>query len=292
MNTTRDGRIVVGVDETALSGPAVRWAAEQARLEGRGVLLVNAGGPVNPSLVDRPVGLPGGFPLLEKDGRALLARAEQQVRATAPTVDVEQLFGIADAATLLLQASSGACMTVLGSRGRGPTLTHFLGSVGIAVVRRATTPVVVHRPGHPGVVHRGVLAAVGAEPAAQRVLDEAFRIASLRGLPLRVVHYVYDARSVLVGVPLVGDPADQEQEEQLAVAEALAGLRERYPDVHVRVETDRGVPEHDLPRASQGADLLVVGTHQRRAIDRLLAGSVSEAVLEHSTCPVLVVPAR
>jgi len=42
--------------------------------------------------------------------------------------------------------------------------------------------------------------------------------------------------------------------------------------------------------AELGADLLVVGSHQRGALDRLLAGSVSEAIVRRATSPVLVVP--
>jgi nucleotide-binding universal stress UspA family protein len=39
-----------------------------------------------------------------------------------------------------------------------------------------------------------------------------------------------------------------------------------------------------------GADLIVLGTHHRSGLDRLLSGSVSEHVVRHSPVPVLVVP--
>ena len=39
-----------------------------------------------------------------------------------------------------------------------------------------------------------------------------------------------------------------------------------------------------------GADLIVVGTHSRTGLDRLLMGSVAEHVVRHSNVPVLVVP--
>ncbi len=38
-----------------------------------------------------------------------------------------------------------------------------------------------------------------------------------------------------------------------------------------------------------GADVIVVGSHGRGAIERLLLGSVSEQVVRHAPCPVLVV---
>jgi nucleotide-binding universal stress UspA family protein len=39
-----------------------------------------------------------------------------------------------------------------------------------------------------------------------------------------------------------------------------------------------------------GADLIVIGTHSRTGIDRLLMGSIAEHVVRHSDIPVLVVP--
>ena len=41
-----------------------------------------------------------------------------------------------------------------------------------------------------------------------------------------------------------------------------------------------------------GADLIVIGTHSRTGIDRLLMGSVAEHVVRHSDIPVLVVPMK
>ena len=76
------------------------------------------------------------------------------------------------------------------------------------------------------------------------------------------------------------------------MSEAMAGLGERYPDVRTTVSTTPGLAAHDIVTAATRADLVVVGTHQRPAADRLLVGSVSTAVLEHASCPVAVVPVR
>jgi nucleotide-binding universal stress UspA family protein len=271
MNTLQRGSIVVGVDEVALAGQAIRWAGEQAALEGRRILLVRAA---------------------SRHGEGLLARARDQVHAAAPDVEVEELFDATDPRTLILRAAEGAHLVVLGSRGRGPLLSHLLGSVGVGVARRAQCPVVVHRPAHPGRVHDGVVVAVDATQDAIPVLEHAFHQASLRDLPLRIVHYVMDARSALVGVPTVGDLSEQTEADELALSQAMAGMRERYPDVWVTVRAAPGLAEHDVVTAATRADLLVVGSHQRSAADRLLVGSVSTAVLEHATCPVLVVPVR
>lgn len=44
--------------------------------------------------------------------------------------------------------------------------------------------------------------------------------------------------------------------------------------------------------AEFGADMIVIGTHSRRGIDRLLMGSIAEHVVRHSKVPVLVVPLK
>ena len=291
MNTLRSDSIIVGVDESALAGQAVRWAAEQAVLEGRPVRLVRAVMPVPMGRSDHAaVVQPGTFTSLRLHSEALLRQAHEQVRRVAPSVEVDEQLEVATARDLLLDVAEDAHLLVLGSRGRGPVLTHLFGSVGVGVVRRAGCPVVVHRPGHPGRMRDGVVVAVDATEDALPVLEFAFRQASLRRLPLRVVHYVTHPRSALVGAPMVGDLSQQMQESELGLSEAMAGLGERYPDVLTTVSTTPGLAAHDIVTAATRADLLVVGTHQRPAADRLLVGSVSTAVLEHATCPVAVVP--
>ena len=293
MNTLRSDSIIVGVDESALAGQAVRWAAEQAVLEGRPVRLVRAVMPVPMGRSDHAaVVQPGTFTSLRLHSEALLRQAHEQVHRVAPDVEVDEQLEVATARDLLLDVAEDAHLIVLGSRGRGPVLTHLFGSVGVGVVRRARCPVVVHRPGHPGRVRDGVVVAVDATEDAVPVLEFAFRQASLRRLPLRVVHYVMDPRSALVGVPMVGDLSQQLQQSELVMSEAMAGLGERYPDVRTTVSTTPGLAAHDIVTAATRADLVVVGTHQRPAADRLLVGSVSTAVLEHASCPVAVVPVR
>jgi nucleotide-binding universal stress UspA family protein len=284
---------VVGVAESVFQGHALKWAAEQARMEGRTLTLVNASGPVSGAWREHGMDLvPTSTVGLRAHGKELLARARSVVEQTAPGLQVEEIFDVTDPSTLLIQLSSTAHLLVLGSRGRGPVRSNLLGSVGLAVVRHASCPVVVHRPGdHAGHVHRGVVVAADATEESKPVLAFAFREASLRDLPLKVVHYVYDVRSVLVGTPMVGSLSEDTEAHALALAESLAGFREDYPDVHVSVETRPGLlPEQGLVQLNRDADLTVVGSHQRGVLSRMLVGSVSESVLEHATGPVAVVP--
>jgi nucleotide-binding universal stress UspA family protein len=278
---------------SVFKGWALRWAAEQAQLEGRALTLVNASDPVSGAWGEHGMdAVPKSSAILREHGQQLVGRARAVVEKAAPDVQVNEVFEIVDPSTRLIQLSSTAHLLVLGSRGRGPVRSHLLGSVGLTVVRHAACPLVVHRPGdHPGLVHRGVLVAADATQESAPVLAFAFRQASLRGLPLTVVHYLYDVRSALVGAPIGGSMSENTEEHAVALAESLAGFREDYPDVRVTVETLPGLlPEKGLIHLSRDADLTVVGTHQRGVLGRLLAGSVSESVLEHACGPVAVVP--
>jgi len=291
MTTRSNAPIVLGVDQGTLEGRALRWAAEQAHLEGRRLKLVTASGAVSAAQWDYGVGpLPDSSAELNLRGGAVLDRARAELRLTAPYVEVDQMFQAADPSTLLIQLSGSAHLVIVGSRGRGTVRSHLLGSVALAVVRHAACPVVVHRPVYPGQVHRGIVVAAEATEDSTPVLSFAFRQASLRRLPLRVAHFVYDARSELVGTPMVGDlVATSEQHERL-LAESLAGFREDFPDVHVSVRTPQGSPAAGLASLSKHADLTVLGRHRRGLVGRLLAGSVSGSVVQHGHGPIAIVP--
>ena len=101
----------------------------------------------------------------------------------------------------------------------------LLGSVSVALVRHAHCPVVVVRPEHVGTVRNGVLVGVDAEPGSQPVLELAFRQASLRDLPLTVVHTPWDIQAGTAGAYVVADVMGDVESDRLAVAEAMAGMR-------------------------------------------------------------------
>jgi nucleotide-binding universal stress UspA family protein len=292
MTTRSTAPIVLGVDSDALEGPTLRWAAEQAYLEGRRLKLVTASGPVlaarrEYSKCRRRVRSPG---IELRRGGTVLDRARTELRLTAPYVAVDQTLRVADPRTLLTQLSTTAHLVVLGSRGRGTLCSHLLGSVGLAVVRHAACPVVVHRPGYPGQVHHGIVVAAEATEDSRPVLAFAFRQASLRRLPLRVVHFVYDARSALVGAPVAGDFTESCERHERQLAECLAGFGEEFPDVQVSVQTSKGMPAQGVASLTKDADLTVVGRHQHGLVGRLLAGSVSGSVVQHGHGPIAIVP--
>jgi nucleotide-binding universal stress UspA family protein len=246
---------------------------------------------VTPAYTDAAIVLPEeAREALRSEGLQLLAEARAEVTRRDPELVVHELFRLADPREVLLDLSRDAHLVVVGSRGRGTVRSLLLGSVGVALARHAECPVVVHRPGATGIVRRGVLVGADSSPESREVLEFAYRQASLRGLPLTVVHCYQDLAPAAYGTYVAPAQETDVQSERLGLAESLAGFAEKYPDVPVATELAIGAPQDALARLGEKMNLVVVGTHQAGLVSRMLFGMVSVSVVEHATCPVAVVP--
>lgn len=145
----RDGRrrIVVGVDGSAGSRAALRWAIEEARYRCGIVEVVTAYLPTYvPAAPDfgyvplDPVDVVEEVRKMQDD---VVADIAAQVDTTG--VPIEQRFLKGRAADTLIAAADGADMLVVGNRGRGGFRGLLLGSVSQQVTHHATCPVVIVR---------------------------------------------------------------------------------------------------------------------------------------------------
>lgn len=135
----RTGVIVVGVDGSDDSLRALTWAIEEATLRGASIRLVH-GIDIGLSAAD-PYG--GGYVLEQLQDAGRLALADAAERCAAAGVESEQMVEIGSPAYTLVEASKGAGMLVVGSRGHGGFAGLMLGSVSAACVHHAHCPVVV-----------------------------------------------------------------------------------------------------------------------------------------------------
>jgi nucleotide-binding universal stress UspA family protein len=140
------GRIVVGVDESPPSYEALRWAVDEAVRRNARLDVVNA---YNYLEVVMPMAIAPGIDceVLEKSSTSLL---EQMLGSVIPVhgprpPTVELIPVHTSAARALLEASIGADLLVVGSRGRGGVRGLLLGSVSQQCVHHAPCPVVVVR---------------------------------------------------------------------------------------------------------------------------------------------------
>jgi len=288
------GSIVVGIDGSAASDQALDWATQQATLEHRPLTIVHsvhlgmAGGTL---WMGQPGFDVGG--LLEDvriAGKGLLDNAERRAHRHAPALAVHTILSNVDTREALLNLAERAALVVVGSRGRGPVASLLLGSVSVAVSTHAACPVVVIR--HPkGTGPRdGVLVDVDGTEESLPAIEFAYRTASFRSLPLTALHVVWDHALRGDDEHLVDDDDPGLDDERMLLSESIAGMREKFPDVQDRLVLVRGLRDHQLVRASQDMDLVVVGSRQRGLIDDFVYGSVAPTVVEHAACDVAVVP--
>ncbi|QAU11775.1 universal stress protein [Halorubrum sp. BOL3-1] len=119
----------------------------------------------------------------------------------------------------------------------------------------------------------------------------ALDLAAVHGASVRAIYVVDTAR--YAGMPMettwegVGDLLYDDGEAALATVRELAADR----DVDVETAVVEGSPSREIITDAEEADcdLVVMGTHGRGGIDRLLLGSVAEKVVRGSSVPVLTV---
>jgi nucleotide-binding universal stress UspA family protein len=282
------GSVVVGVDGSASSESALRWAVAEAQRTGAPLHVVHA--------LETEVVLTSKQPLGTKETPAsadpVLSAAIGLVQVMAPQLAMTAHSVTGFAATTLIEASKIADTVVVGSHGRSAVPSVLLGSVSQEVAIHSSSAVVVvrehgaqdGRPGH-------VVVGVDGSEASQPALSYGFAYAASTGSSLTAVHTWWwePLEGVSLGEPWIGDWTEIANQEEALVSEILAGYSKTYPDVPVSAHVVRGDPVVELLEQSKEASLLVVGSRGRGGFMGLLLGSVSRRILKRATSPVAVV---
>lgn len=280
--------IVVGVDGSAPSWEALRWAVAQAARHQERLRVIAAYRP--PWLAEE---LAAGMDL----SGIMLSRTEETVaemvahaRQAEPAVVVDGL-AVAGAAVPVLIAAAGPAtrLLVVGSRGHGGFASLLLGATGLQLATHAPVPVAVVRgraEAATGPVVVGTDGSAGADVAVGIAFEEAFA----RGCPLTAVR-AYQAPVPPWGrdvEPMVYDPQRLRGTERVALRDSLAPWRDKYPQVEVDAIVTPDDPAQVLIGTSHRAQLVVVGTRGHGGFAGLMLGSVGQKLLNHAECPVLI----
>ena len=133
------GRIVVGVDGSPSSAQALRWGANLAEMMGARLEAVTSWDfPASYGFASVPSDWdPAG------DMRKVLDETVRAVFGDRPPAGLQRKVREGGAAKVLIEASQGAIMLVVGSRGHGGFAGLLLGSVSANVAEHAPCPVLV-----------------------------------------------------------------------------------------------------------------------------------------------------
>jgi nucleotide-binding universal stress UspA family protein len=209
--------------------------------------------PVSPT---PPFSRPSDLPPLPADGQARAAGASSRSGdASSPASDVNS-----DGATTGSSKISSAGSPDESSAGEGTSTDRIL-------------------IGHDG------------SPSSDNALELALEIAEKMGIPLLIVRS-WSVDSAPHGALFSDGYVSTFDEVSTLIRENLITetrrFVERHPSAEVHYFSTLGQPAHALLKLSKGARLLVVGSRGRGGFASLMLGSVSDQLVRHAGCPVLV----
>ena len=138
----------------------------------------------------------------------------------------------------------------------------------------------------------GIVVGVDGSGHSRKALERAAAEAATHGAPLTVLTIHQAIRDVYGGVSHYQDDAaltDKAKEAAQAETDQVLAALGSQP-ASVTVTAVHGLPVDELIKASQGADMLVLGRRGTGGFARLTMGSVTSQVAHHAHCPVLIVP--
>ena len=189
--------------------------------------------------------------------------------------------------------AEGIDLIVMSTHGRRGVQRMLLGSVTEEVVRTAPCPVLAVRSDGdeaPSPIVRRILVPVDFSDASRAAVRHANALAQTYGAEIDLLHVV---EQVVYPSAYGVEPAYFPTQEVLARVERTLGemAREGLDPEHVSVSAVVGyAPMSILDHADEhDIDLIVIATHGRSGLDRMLLGSVAERVLRRAPTPVFIV---
>jgi nucleotide-binding universal stress UspA family protein len=277
-------RILVAVDGSESSLNALRQTFPLARAEGSTIKVAAVVPPHEGEL--RLVGVRQNVAEMMSEPYVNALKDAQEL-ADAAGVRVETILEHGEPhETIVELAEAERCdLIVVGVRGCNPADQVLLGSMTARVIGYSHTDIlVVPKDSHMGLDH--ILVSVDGSESSKGAVKSAIELHRSYGSAVTVLA-VADIPPHIYGV----DPS---------VAEALMGKARKHLDEAVGQALAAGVQVEPLLREGEPpqlivqlaretkSNLIVMGSHGRTGLKRLLMGSVTERVVGHAGCPVLV----
>ena len=307
--------VIVPLDGSELAEGALRYAELVARALSVPIELVEAFDVIPPTIHGQGTMIAIDEMLAEARRRSsdYLAWVREQLRTEGFAVATAVLPGTAERAIVDRAGSDPDALVVMSTHGRGGIARWALGSVADKVLHSIPNPVLIVRAGGGSATTRdasvdSILVPLDGSELAELSLPHAVSLASalqarivLLRVSLNAEHYRHHLGGTVGQRTTFGDPVDQLAGD-LAGTEAgdadtyLTDVRRRlaveYPQmerVSLRHVPSDNVAQAIIDAAASEPSLLVMTTHGRSGIGRLVLGSVTDRVVRHSQAPVLVV---
>lgn len=227
---------------------------------------------------------------IEQKSRTEFEGLVERIRSSGRAVDAAHFRRGRPDAQIVEQAEEiRAGLIVVGSRGFGAIRRALIGDASHSVVRHAHCPVMVVR-GEPIVFPTKILLATDASREAKLAANTASDLANSTNSELHVVHVAHL-------VPVFATQPEIEARVDRAVSAARDLLDEQAEQIRAaggsiaEVHLEVGRPDEGIVHLAEdlGTGLIVMGSRGLGGIRRALLGSVSDSVVRHAPCPVVVV---
>ncbi|MFB6124038.1 MAG: universal stress protein [Haloferacaceae archaeon] len=140
-------------------------------------------------------------------------------------------------------------------------------------------------------VYDRILVPTDGSAEVERAVDHALELASVHDASVHTLYVV--STKTFTGLPMESSWESVDQFLREDAEEAVERVRELAATSSIDVTTAiaEGKPSREIVRYAEreGCDVVVMGTHGRGGIDRLLLGSVAETVVRSSSVPVVTV---
>lgn len=288
------GSVLVATDFSRPADAATRRAAALPLRAGARVLLLHVLPPKRPSSHGPRVN-PAVRDNLEAMAARLSRRAARRVGARPINVIVRVVRGRTHERIAETAREENVDLIVLGRHGQRPLADLFgLGSTADRVLRTSSVPVLVVSSAK-AIAYRRPLVAIDLPPGAP--VSAAMRIARrvvpphARWTVLHVREFPY-LSALQLGMASKREMASAARMLSRHATDAATRFATKWlSDTSFDIRVLAGDPRVLVPERVGLADLLVVGTHARRGLERMLLGSVTDAALRGTRCDVLVAPA-
>ena len=288
-------KILCPIDFSPGSDHALAVASRIAKDTRAELVIVHVGS--TPWLV--PSRYPFPADLIEKltrereDGLATAAR--EATRLGAPSVATRLVQGTAwDEIVHVLDDDTRFDLAVIGTHGRTGIARVLLGSVAEKVVRHAPCSVLAARARGDVKAFEHVLCPTDFSDSSRRAVELAAALVVPGGSGITLLHTI--EMPVVYATPTIPPVVFAEVDKQTRpLIEQWAGELRSKVGVPVATLVETGSPGAnalEILDKDPSYDLVVVGSHGRTGLKRVLLGSVAEKIVRHAPCPVLVARTR
>jgi len=174
----------------------------------------------------------------------------------------------------------------MGRRGTHQLERELVGSVTARVIGYTPKDVLVV-PDGARLTRKNILLATDGSPSCEAAVDRAIEIANEQSAKLTAISVVYTNDEYLALAPGIVEDLIGKAKEKLAIITQKA--KEAGVAIKIIVKEGEAYEAITTLAKNSNVDMIVMGSHGKKSIQRLLMGSVTERTIGYAACPVLVI---